>query len=75
MRRLAGREPPQVFARTVELAAHEVRVVAARYWSRDVETWKRTVLQELFGLLFVHAGELEIEVHVGRDLRLARDGY
>lgn len=46
-RRLADREPPHAFARTIELAVREVRVAAARYWSRDVETWKAEVLREL----------------------------
>jgi hypothetical protein len=76
VRRLAGREPPQVFARTIELAAHEVQITAARYWSREVAVWKQGVLQELGGLLFRHVGDLEISVSIGPDLRLARrDGY
>ena len=73
VRRLAGLEPAPAFARTVELAVHEVRVVAARYWSRDVERWQSSVMKELGGLLFEHVAEVEVEVRVvGRDLHLAR---
>jgi hypothetical protein len=73
VRRLARIEPAPAFARTVELAVHEVRVVAARYWSRDVERWQSSVMKELGGLLFEHVAEVEVEVRVvGRDLHLAR---
>lgn len=44
-RRLAGREPPPAFIRTIEPALREVRGVTARYGSRDVERWRSTVLR------------------------------
>ena len=72
VRRLAGIDPPIVFCRSVEAAMRELRVVTGRYWSRDVEAWRAARLRELGALVFEHVAGVEIEVHVGRDLHLAR---
>jgi hypothetical protein len=78
VRRGAGIEPPVVFARTVDRAVHEVRAIAAQYWTPEVAAWQRTALRELGALLFEHVVETqEVEMTVvDRALRAARrDGF
>jgi hypothetical protein len=76
VRRLANVEPPQALARSVELALHELRIVCARYPSRAVDLWRRDVTREMGALLFEHVADVEVEITIGPDLRLAqRDGW
>ncbi len=72
VRRVAGREPPQVFGRTVELALRELRVTCAKYPGRGVDRWRREVTREMGALLFEHVADAEVEITIGRDLRLAQ---
>lgn len=75
VRRVAGVEPAPVFVRTVASVVREVRVLSGRYPSAGVAAWRAAVLRELGAALFQHAAEvMEIEVHIERDLSLARRG-